>query len=285
MFERVCSELPSLPFDWIGLCGRDPLQARAARRILEIALNTRLQVRVYSGFLAQSLVPEKVRGNLSRLDLTWIVWGRKTVHDHVCGVRNAFADAIMRLAEWQKAGARVAAKLYPRRESLPDIECLRAELRSRNIPLFVSTWWQPFDLSMTSTGCDPLPPTDICRIAGNEGTLALAPHASATPPCKAGRQRAFITASFKLKACYAAEKPVADLRHESLSSVWNDDSKWGLWRSLHFQDLHECRECAWESACHICPARFMDCGLSVCSEEKRDRARTMFEGADAARRS
>ena len=90
IFEKILCDAVELGFNWIGLCGRDPFQSAYKDELINIVLNSRRYVRIYSSLLGSDCLPEYFKNNFNRLDITFIIWGMPEIHDIECGIKGAF---------------------------------------------------------------------------------------------------------------------------------------------------------------------------------------------------
>jgi len=167
-----------------------------------------------------------------------------------------------RLEAWRAAGARVAAKLFLRRGLGGSVPTLRARLERRGIPLLVSAWWSRLGGSgraFPAAGPDEAGPHVPCPRPVDRGP--------ADAPCQAGRRRAFVDRHLRLRPCHVSSHVAADLSDTPLREAWEDDRRWGAWRSGTLSDLPSCLECDVQRFCHVCPAPVFDGrGTSACSD-------------------
>lgn len=277
IFQSILTEAHYAGFNWVGLCGKDVLQQPHCKELLHFALNKGFYVRVYSCLLHDSYETQSYANLSAKLDITFILWGMPKIHDLHCGIKGAFEDSFQKLLTWKQSGARVAVKYFPQDESTCDINELKRIFNEMDIPLFVSVWWAPLQFHRYRNGFQPLSAVKAAEVLKGQNQVLNFSYDIQNPPCKAGRQRAFISSGFLLKSCFASEIPIADLKKQSFYEVWNDDSYWGKWRSIQFMDLHECRNCQHKEFCHVCPSTFIEKGSGICNIGKLEWAKVMHK--------
>lgn len=277
ILQSILTDAYDSGFNWVGLCGKDVFQHNQCNELLNVVLNIGFNVRVYTGLLSNKIEPKNFQNFNSKLDITFIVWGMPNVHDLHCGIDGAFDDSCQKLLSWKLAGARVAAKYFPQEKYADQIVGVKRIFDELGIPLFICVWPMPLQSQKSQKGLKPLSVKMAINILKYQNQFYKYRYDTQKSPCKAGLKRVFISSDFQLKACSIAEKPIADLKKQKFIDVWNQDSYWGKWRSIKFKDLQICTNCQYQEFCHVCPTSYIERNINICSPEKLEWAKSMYE--------
>ena len=239
-------------FNWVGFCGVNPIAQAFFPDVLTYSLICDMTTRVYGNTDIENLnnVPTYL---LRNLQYTIILTEEMLARER--------HELLNSLASLKKQFNTVMFAVKIATASIDD-EIVDA---IRNIGFFVyfTGWWFMFRGDSYGAAVNISAQNDTGQTAVVRDLDSFV--------CKASRDKVFIDQNLNLRACYMAQKRVANLQSTKLSDCLNNDFLWGAWRTIKLKDMIKCQTCTRINTCHICPASLIETGeQTTCMLERRD---------------
>lgn len=252
VYHDLLDDAKNEGFNWVGFCGVNPIAQAFFPDVLTYSLACGMATRVYGDIDIRNLdnVPAFL---LRNLQYTVIL-----TEEMLAGKRHELLDSLASLKK-QYDTVTFAVKI-----ATPSIDGEMVDaIRSIGFFVYHTGWWFMFRGDSYGVAVNIPAQTDI-----NQTTTMRDPDSFV---CKASRDKVFIDQNLNLRACYMAQKSVANLQTTKLSECMNNDLLWGAWRTIKLKDMIKCQTCTRINICHICPASLIETGKqTTCMLEKQN---------------